>query len=88
MGYLKENHRNPSKYDLNVRRIYIWINHQRKVMNSGRMKSDRVEMFEKLQEIKVYLTEISSSSFVNLVNGNYHTIIDQIVDKINIRIKR
>ena len=85
---MKENHRNPSKYDLNVRRIYIWINHQRKVMNSGRMKSDRVEMFEKLQEIKVYLTEISSSSFVNLVNGNYHTIIDQIVDKINIRIKR
>lgn len=51
MGYLKENHRNPSKYDLNVRRIYTWINHQRKVMNSGRMKPDRVEMFEKLQDL-------------------------------------
>ena len=44
--------------------------------------------YKKLPDIKFYLTEISSSSFVNLVNGNYHTIIDQIVDKINIRIKK
>lgn len=45
------------------------------------------QFYETLPDIKVYLTEISSSSFVNLVNGNYHTIIDQIVDKINIRIR-
>lgn len=46
------------------------------------------QYYKKLPDIKVYLTEISSSSFVNLVNGNYHTIIDQIVDKINIRIRK
>lgn len=46
------------------------------------------QFYKKLPDIKVYLTEISSSSFVNLVNGNYHAIIDQIVDKINIRIRR
>lgn len=46
------------------------------------------QYYNKLPDIKIYLTQISSSSFVNLMNGNYHTIIDQIVDKINIRIKR
>lgn len=46
------------------------------------------QFYKKLPDIKVYLTEINSSSFVNLVNGNYRTIIDQIIDKINIRIKR
>lgn len=35
MEYLRENHRNPSKYDLDIRRIYTWIKHQRKVMNAG-----------------------------------------------------
>ena len=51
MGYLKENHRNPSKYDLDVRRIYTWIKHQRKVMNAGGMRPERVTKFEKLQEL-------------------------------------
>lgn len=42
IGYLKENHRNPSKYDLEVRRIYTWIKHQRKAVNAGGMKLESV----------------------------------------------
>ena len=51
MRYLKENHRNPSKYNLDVRRIYTWIKHQRKVMNAVGMKPGRVKLFEKLQDL-------------------------------------
>ena len=51
MGYLKENLRNPSKYDLDVRRIYTWIKHQRKMMNVGGMKPERVGLFENLQNL-------------------------------------
>ena len=31
--------------------IYTWIKHQRKVMNAGGMKPERVTKFEKLQEL-------------------------------------
>lgn len=51
-------------------------------------KKELMEQFHKaLPQIKDYMTEINSSSFVNLRNGDYHMIIDQIVDKINIRIR-
>ena len=49
MDFMDKNHRNPSKYDPNERSQYCnWIKHNRKLMNAGKMKADRVEKFQKL----------------------------------------
>ena len=51
VAFLKENHRNISKYNLEERRLYTWVKHQRKVMNAGEMKPERIEQFKKLLEM-------------------------------------
>ena len=48
MEYMETNKRNPSKYDLEVRHLSTWVKHQRKVMNAGNLKPNRVEMFNEL----------------------------------------
>ena len=51
MGFLEENHRNPSKYRIEEHDYLNWLKANRKVMNAGKMKADRVEKFRKLLEI-------------------------------------
>ena len=51
MGFLEENHRNPSKHRIEEHDHLNWLKANRKVMNAGKMKAERVEMFEKLQEL-------------------------------------
>lgn len=51
VAFLKENHRNISKYNLEERRLYTWVKHNRKVINQGVMKAERVEEFRKLLEL-------------------------------------
>ena len=51
MEYMETNQRNPSKYDITVRSLYTWIKHQRKVMNAGKLKEDRVELFNELLDL-------------------------------------
>lgn len=51
MRFVKTNHRNLSKYNLEERRLYTWMKHQRKVMNAGELKEERVEKFGKLLEL-------------------------------------
>lgn len=46
--FIETNHRNLSKYDLEERRLYTWMKHNRKQMNAGLLKPERVEPFEKL----------------------------------------
>ena len=48
MLFIKENGRNLSKYNLEERRLYTWVKHQRKVMNKGEMRPERVERFREL----------------------------------------
>ena len=49
MAFLEANHRNPSKYDPQERGLYCnWIKHNKKLLKAGKMKEERVEMFEKL----------------------------------------
>lgn len=41
--------RNPSKYDAEERGKYLnWIKHNKKLYNSGELKAERIEKFEKL----------------------------------------
>ena len=52
MGFLQDNHRNPSKHDEEERGKYLnWIKANRKALNAGKMKPERVEKFRKLLEM-------------------------------------
>ena len=51
MGFLDENHRNPSKHRIEEHDMLNWLKANRKVLNAGRMKSERVEKFRKLLEM-------------------------------------
>ena len=51
MTFLMENHRNISKYNLEERRLYTWLKHNRKQLNAGTMKPERVEKFKELLEL-------------------------------------
>ena len=50
--FIETNKRNPSKHDEEERGKYLnWIKHNRKSMNAGKMKPERVEKFRKLLEM-------------------------------------
>ena len=51
MGFLEENHRNPSKHRIDEHDHLNWLKANRKVMNAGKMKAERVEKFRKLLEL-------------------------------------
>lgn len=48
--FIKKNHRNPSKYVDEERGLVNWCKHQRKIINAGGMKPERVALFQKLLE--------------------------------------
>ena len=48
VSFIETNHRNPSKHRIEEHDMLNWVKANRKVMNAGKMKPDRVEMFEKL----------------------------------------
>lgn len=50
--FIEREHRNPSKYYPEERGRYLnWMKHNRKVMNAGALKPERVEKFRKLLEM-------------------------------------
>ena len=51
VDFIKKNKRNPSKYNPEHRDMYNWLKANRKQLNAGKMKAERVEMFEKLMEL-------------------------------------
>ena len=51
MSFLEENHRNPSKHRIEEHDHLNWLKANRKVMNAGKMKAERVEQFRKLLEL-------------------------------------
>ena len=51
MGFLEENHRNPSKYRIEEHDYLNWLKANRKALNAGKMKPERVEKFRKLLEM-------------------------------------
>ena len=49
MTFIETNKRNPSKYDAEGRGdYYTWLKHNRKQMNAGTLKPERVEKFKEL----------------------------------------
>ena len=41
-SFIEKNHRNPSKYRIEEHDMLNWIKHNRKVMNKGELKEERV----------------------------------------------
>ena len=48
MGFVETNHRNPSKHRIEEHDMLNWLKVNRKVMNTGKMKPERVERFKAL----------------------------------------
>lgn len=48
MEFITSNHRNPSKYNLEEHDMLNWLKANRKRMNAGELKPDRVSMFKNL----------------------------------------
>lgn len=51
MSFIKANHRNPSKHHIEEHDHLNWLKANRKALNAGKMKPERVEKFGKLLEI-------------------------------------
>ena len=49
--FIESNHRNPSRHRLEEHDMLNWVKANRKVMNKGKMKAERVEPFMKLLEL-------------------------------------
>ena len=50
-SFIEESHRNPSKHRIEEHDMLNWLKANRKVMNAGKMKAERVEAFKKLLEM-------------------------------------
>ena len=46
--FIKTNHRNPSRHRIEEHDMLNWVKHNRKLMNAGTLKADRVEKFNQL----------------------------------------
>lgn len=51
VDFIKTNKRNPSKHRIEEHLMLNWIKANRKVLNAGKMKEERVAIFEKLQKL-------------------------------------
>ena len=48
IGFIETNKRNPSKHRIEEHDMLNWVKANRKVLNAGKMKTERVEKFKKL----------------------------------------
>ena len=51
VGFLEENHRNPSRHRIEEHDMLNWLKANRKVMNAGKLKPEKVEKFRRLLEL-------------------------------------
>ena len=51
VGFIESNHRNPSKHRIEEHDMLNWYKANRKALNAGKMKPERVEKFRKLLEM-------------------------------------
>ena len=49
--FINTNHRNPSRHRIEEHDMLNWLKANRKRMNANDMKPERVELFNKLQEL-------------------------------------
>ena len=50
-NFIEENHRNPSKHRIEEHDMLNWVKQQRKLLNAGKLKAERVEALIKLMDL-------------------------------------
>ena len=50
-SFIETNHRNPSKHRIEEHDMLNWVKQQRKLVNKGEMKEERIEPFKRLLEL-------------------------------------
>ena len=50
--FIETNHRNPSKHRIEEHDMLNWMKANRKALNAGKLKPDRVEAFKRLLVLK------------------------------------
>lgn len=48
VSFIENNHRNPSKHRIEEHDMLNWLKANRKALNAGKLKSERVEKFKEL----------------------------------------
>ena len=48
MAFIESNHRNPSKHRIEEHDMLNWLKANRKALNAGKLKPERVEAFKRL----------------------------------------
>ena len=51
VGFIETNHRNPSKHRIEEHDMLNWVKANRKALNVGKMKPERVGLFNRLLEL-------------------------------------
>ena len=51
MEFINTNHRNPSKHRIEEHNMLNWVKQQRKLLNAGTLKPERIERFKELLEM-------------------------------------
>lgn len=51
MEFIKRNKRNPSRHRIEDHLMLNWVKQQRKLVNAGELKPERMEAFKRLMEI-------------------------------------
>ena len=49
--FIEENKRNPSRHRIEEHDMLNWVKQQRKLVNAGELKAERMEKFKKLLEM-------------------------------------
>ena len=47
-NFIESNHRNPSRHRIEEHDMLNWLKANRKALNAGKMKPERIEMFRRL----------------------------------------
>ena len=59
MDWMDSNHRNPSRHRIEEHLMLNWIKHNRKLMNAGALRPERVELFRQLLEMGEKLRRVN-----------------------------
>ena len=51
VSFIETNHRNPSKHRIEEHGMLNWVKQQRKLCNAGKLKIDRINLFNSLLEL-------------------------------------
>ena len=51
LSFIETNHRNPSRHRIEEHDQLNWLKANRKLMNAGKMKCERAELFKRLLEM-------------------------------------